>query len=108
MNKITEDQFIQKLKQNKDIKLISEFSGLNNEVVLLHIPTNREWKIVAQKIYYNPTRRPHWHRISKDEFITKVNSVRNDIEILSDFIGIKEKVLCNCKIHIFISIIRFS
>lgn len=79
MNKITEDQFIQKLKQNKDIKLISEFSGLNDEVVLLHIPTNREWKIVAQKIYYNPTRRPHWYRISKDEFITKVNSVRNDI-----------------------------
>lgn len=99
MNKITEDQFIQKLKQNKDIKLISKFSGLNDEVVLLHIPTNREWKIVAQKIYYNPTRRPHWYRISKDEFIIKVNSVRDDIEILSDFISMKEKVFCNCKIH---------
>ena len=54
MNKITKEQFVQKVEgQNKDIKVISEFTGLNDEITLLHIPTNREWRIIAQKIYYN-------------------------------------------------------
>lgn len=100
MNKITKEQFVQKVEgQNKDIKVISEFTGLNDEIRLLHIPTNREWRIIAQKIYYNPQRKPHWYMVTKEEFIERVNSVRDDIEIISDFISMKQKVLCNCKIH---------
>lgn len=100
MNKITKEQFTQKVKgQNKNIKVISEFTGLNDEITLLHIPTNREWRIIAQKIYYNPQRRPHWYLVTKEEFMERVNYARDDIEIISDFISMKQKVLCNCKIH---------
>ena len=97
---LTHEEFVENLKTvNPDVVVMGKFTGLRNKIKLFHIPTQREWETRAERVYYKSVIRPKWYKESTDEYKEKLKNIRDDIEIIGNYINAKTPVLCYCKIH---------
>lgn len=100
----THEKFIKELKEiQPNISVLSMYTTANNKVRCKCLSCGNIWDARAAHLLNNHGCPKCSQKIKNthESFINKMKNINNDIEIIGKYNGIKNKILCKCKIDGF-------
>lgn len=95
---IAHDDFCNYIEENSNIKILSKYISMNDNITAICLKHNYEWISKARSIY-RTLRCPRCHINKKrnhDDFVIEINNISPEIEIVSKFVSTSDYVDCIC------------
>ena len=99
--KRTNEEFIKEIYIiNPNIKILSEYSGVSNLIDCRCKIDDYEWSSIADNLLHGHGCPKCGGQIKKEheEFVKEMEEINPNIEILGEYNGVHEYILCGCKI----------